>query len=621
MDRVYNIGIQPRMWSKTSLNRALGGRRVMHLMLLATVTAFNTEGLHGRAAEHAYHWHDNETGEYVSLHYKARHPEKIRIIKLHEYALSTVICSTSDLSLAAPPELLSKLYTEAFWPGTLIVGGPEWNCSNGGPILRRLITVHTDGITGWLNGSTEGVSYAHVFSDLDVTFTTNIIGQSAESAPTADERPLRGRAFGWWANAWNGITQTVTTTAQAYWQPTAFVGNFLLGSFAAVRALAGNVELVAATLREAVIDGSLNGGEPLEVIEPIGAWSVNIPNLVEHLGRRLTPCPAEVRAGTHCAKKPSFENLSPVLIMENGARCEYTYAKIDGTPLVQSARCTVLKANFDRGQGTVTTEPRCPPGPDKCAACPERVGTRGYARTLGQHDGCIDDDAGHILAKQLGGCGDCPVNIFPQNPDENRLSNRKWRIMEEKIAGCLRESQDSTRALISWTFLYASPADHRPARVRYSVAFSGTAPAGCSLDTIEVDNQCRTARPSTCPLPHPPPPLPPLSPLSASTPAASDINQAKSSLHMHGGVQCSNCFAYATADVRFRLQIRDHEVQVAEVFADGSAKVTLEATASSSASYHNEWSDRNSPKIPKRTFPLPTISLTNDCGLRCPFQA
>ena len=69
-----------------------------------------------------------------------------------------------------------------------------------------------------------------------------------------------------------------------------------------------------------------------------------------------------------------------------GGPCSYYYTDHDGTPVLTSATCTISSADLDTGSGTSST-------------------TQHYARALGGHDGCDNDDAGHVLAHQLGGCG------------------------------------------------------------------------------------------------------------------------------------------------------------------------------------------------------------------------
>ena len=67
--------------------------------------------------------------------------------------------------------------------------------------------------------------------------------------------------------------------------------------------------------------------------------------------------------------------------------------------VVSEAKATLLPESL--GKGTDTTD------------C-----TRKYSRML-EDDGYSNCDAGHILAKHLGGYGNEPLNIFPQNHSIN----------------------------------------------------------------------------------------------------------------------------------------------------------------------------------------------------------
>jgi hypothetical protein len=83
-------------------------------------------------------------------------------------------------------------------------------------------------------------------------------------------------------------------------------------------------------------------------------------------------------------------------------------------PVVVSASCSITTADLNHGTEPGTTE-------------------RAYVRGLGGHDGCTNDDAGHILANRLGGKA-VPTNLFPQSPHLNRGA---WESFERGIAGCM----------------------------------------------------------------------------------------------------------------------------------------------------------------------------------------
>jgi len=139
-----------------------------------------------------------------------------------------------------------------------------------------------------------------------------------------------------------------------------------------------------------------------------------------------------------------------------GGSCKFRYTWHDGmgadtgVPVVTSGSCTITSA--DRGQGSHTNE---------------RV--RNWVRSLGEHDGAQQDDAGHILANNLGGCGTCPINLFPQNL---RINRGEYRLMEAAIYDCV---EPGVTASLSWKFWYSSPAlQHlRPSSYQYNATFSG----------------------------------------------------------------------------------------------------------------------------------------------------
>eukprot|EP00906_Rhabdomonas_costata_P013925 RCo019954 len=117
-------------------------------------------------------------------------------------------------------------------------------------------------------------------------------------------------------------------------------------------------------------------------------------------------------------------------------------------PAVLTANCTISNSNLNRGSE------------------PDRT-TEHYARSLGLNN----DDAGHILARRLGGSGVDPVNIFPQAPSINRGTYREF---EAQIYGCVLNT--SVIAELSWVFRYSSLAATRPVGVRYTAMFRGPGP-------------------------------------------------------------------------------------------------------------------------------------------------
>jgi len=159
-----------------------------------------------------------------------------------------------------------------------------------------------------------------------------------------------------------------------------------------------------------------------------------------------------------------------------GGPCTYEYETHDGSPVVTSAQCTIT--DVDLNTGSEPTEK-----------------ARSYVRQLGEHDGCGNDDAGHILANQLGGYA-VPTNLFPQSPHLNR---GKWEQFEKKIKACMQSSFAETTtefkaAHLSWKFHYASSTHQRPGAATYSVTYTGGA---CEDTSQEFDNLCSDASASS----------------------------------------------------------------------------------------------------------------------------
>jgi hypothetical protein len=92
--------------------------------------------------------------------------------------------------------------------------------------------------------------------------------------------------------------------------------------------------------------------------------------------------------------------------------------------------------------------------------------TQSYSRTL-DDDGVKDCDAGHILANRLGGPGNQPINIFPQDLSVNRGAYAQF---EDKIAGCMSGAKSGA---LAWTFSYSSTTRTKPKGVEYTAKFSG----------------------------------------------------------------------------------------------------------------------------------------------------
>ncbi len=138
-----------------------------------------------------------------------------------------------------------------------------------------------------------------------------------------------------------------------------------------------------------------------------------------------------------------------VLSIGGGGNAYYTYVSHSGIPVVSSANTTITIANIDKGTDTTTC-------------------TQDYSRTL-DDDGVKDCDAGHILAHRLGGPGNQPINIFPQDYSINRGAYAQY---EAQIHDCIT-LYGASKAALTWSFTYSSTTQTKPVKVHYTASFSG----------------------------------------------------------------------------------------------------------------------------------------------------
>lgn len=131
------------------------------------------------------------------------------------------------------------------------------------------------------------------------------------------------------------------------------------------------------------------------------------------------------------------------------AQVTYFYTMHGSQPVVTSAQGTIYPSSLD--QGTDTT------------SC-----TQDYSRMM-DDDGVKDCDAGHILAHRLGGLGQEPTNIFPQDASINR---GVYAQFENKIHDCVA-STGCKSASLSWTFKYEDTTRTKPNHVYYDATFDG----------------------------------------------------------------------------------------------------------------------------------------------------
>lgn len=140
-----------------------------------------------------------------------------------------------------------------------------------------------------------------------------------------------------------------------------------------------------------------------------------------------------------------------------GGTGTYYYSLHNNIPVVTSASVRITKSNMDKGSDTTSC-------------------TQSYSRML-DDDGVQDCDAGHILAHRLGGPGNQPINIFPQDLSVNRGAYAQY---EDSIYQCI-VNKGATAADLSWSFTYSSNTRTKPIGVTYRAKYTG----GSCLDTTK----------------------------------------------------------------------------------------------------------------------------------------
>lgn len=147
------------------------------------------------------------------------------------------------------------------------------------------------------------------------------------------------------------------------------------------------------------------------------------------------------------------------IIMGNGfANMDYYYDKHENYIVVSHANGIVMPNSLDNGTETTTC-------------------TRKYSRML-EDDGYQNCDAGHILARRLGGYGNQPLNIFPQN---SKINQGVYNQFESLIYHCIKEG---SIGFLSWEFFYNNKTSTQPNKVIYSAFFD----KGCDFIREEFTN-------------------------------------------------------------------------------------------------------------------------------------
>jgi len=152
------------------------------------------------------------------------------------------------------------------------------------------------------------------------------------------------------------------------------------------------------------------------------------------------------------------QGINNIVMGGGGSSMKYTYEKHGDYDVVVYAEGIVYPSSLDHGTGTTSC-------------------TQKYSRLL-EDDGYKECDAGHILANRLGGYGNLPVNIFPQNSSINRGA---YALYEEMIYYCLKDNNDI--GYLSWLFMYDNNERTMPSLVQYNASF-----LNCKNDSVVFSN-------------------------------------------------------------------------------------------------------------------------------------
>lgn len=151
----------------------------------------------------------------------------------------------------------------------------------------------------------------------------------------------------------------------------------------------------------------------------------------------------------YCTTVPCPVEGKNFLTIGGGTTCMYYYTLHNNIPVIASADIRISITNINKGTDTTTC-------------------TQNYARSL-DDDGVQDCDAGHILANRLGGPGNQPINIFPQDLSVNRGAYAQY---EDMIYTCIT-TKGVDYADLAWIFTYSSNAKTKPIYVKYDVSYTG----------------------------------------------------------------------------------------------------------------------------------------------------
>ena len=590
---------------------------------MATAAAMGTslppevmEGLRGSRGKHSFSWRHGNA--HASLHYSVEHNDEAIDLNAVDGILG-VRCTDDWLALSMDSRASAMKFVNSMQFMQLL-SSTRWVC-NGQHVMRRAIAdaviMNLDNV---VNVTTEEAYHHDFLRSADVIFKTNLLGsQPLHPRPENSKRVARR---GRWSSEHS--RQLGHSVLASMWSGVGFIGGIIARKLSEdAFALAGEVSHALTQLAELlnissplitafdefVSQGTINHGEQMTYTHQIGSWSYNyagglsVPATPVHgetsntrsswwpFGRRLAAisclqcaspeptipsCPMiQTRASTHCPPTAGEITLS----LTTGGSCAYTYESASsGTPRVARATCAIRAADVGNARSDTTPS------------------TKQYTCALGA---CSCDNAGHILSSELGGCGDCHVNIFPQNAQMNQ--HGQWRRFEASIRRCVSNPAVG-EAQLGWSFSYASMDDTRPIAVTYNVDYpnsiSPTDYPECTSRSQCFANACNGHDESLGPDPA----------LSACNTAAQPLDLTEEG-SAEAGIRCSNCYAVATADLVFTYRVADWTVQKFDVTVEGNALLKLEAEA-----YAHGFYERSPPPTELISFNIPNPAITFAIG-------
>ena len=149
-----------------------------------------------------------------------------------------------------------------------------------------------------------------------------------------------------------------------------------------------------------------------------------------------------------CTTVPCPVQGNNIITEGGGGYGSYYYIMHNDYPVVINANGAITPLDLDHGTDTTSC-------------------TQHYSRML-DDDGIQDCDAGHILANRIGGYGNEPLNIFPQDASVNRGSYAQF---ENLIYHCI--DSGAKDANFNWEFAYENETRTKPYQIEYSVSFNG----------------------------------------------------------------------------------------------------------------------------------------------------